>query len=48
MVGNVSDEFHMPVKWCHNLGSSYITVGHKDGIFFSPQLHGIFLAVGDI
>ena len=28
---------------------SYIyTVGHKDGIFFSSQFHGIFLAVGDI
>ena len=24
------------------------TVGHKDGIIFSPQCHGIFLAVGDI
>ena len=24
------------------------TVGHIDGILFSPQFHGIFLAVGDI
>ena len=24
------------------------TVGHKGGIFCSPQFHGIFLAVGDI
>ena len=30
------------------MGGGGYTVGHKGGIYFSPQFHGIFLAVGDI